>query len=181
MCVCARLFTYVCVRRLCTCVRRCLCLCRRRSLTLSAHRLTGAYGQALTPSFTHTHAHTHTQTFQNSGGEMFDYLVAHGRMGDADARKWFQQMLSAIHYCHARGYVHRDLKVCSLPLDLPFFILTRVSPLISPSFTLLPSFSLCLCSFQIWLYFQAWMRASGFSRCCPRYTTATRGDACTET
>lgn len=27
---------------------------------------------------------------------MFDYLVAHGRMADQEARKWFQQMLSGV-------------------------------------------------------------------------------------
>jgi len=34
------------------------------------------------------------------GGELFDYLVAHGRMKEKDARKQFRQIVSAIHYCH---------------------------------------------------------------------------------
>jgi hypothetical protein len=40
------------------------------------------------------------------GGELFDYLVAHGRMKEKDARRHFRQIVSAIDYCHslqARG------------------------------------------------------------------------------
>lgn len=37
------------------------------------------------------------------GGELFDYLVSHGRMKEKDARKQFRQIVSAIHYCHRRN------------------------------------------------------------------------------
>ncbi|XP_059139871.1 uncharacterized protein LOC131928009 isoform X2 [Physella acuta] len=52
-----------------------------------------------------------------SGGEIFDHLVAHGRMNEREARKKFQQIVSAVAYCHSRGIVHRDLKAENLLLD----------------------------------------------------------------
>ncbi|KAL7848794.1 hypothetical protein SRHO_G00204170 [Serrasalmus rhombeus] len=45
-----------------------------------------------------------------SGGEVFDYLVAHGRMKEKEARAKFRQIVSAVHYCHQKNIVHRDLK-----------------------------------------------------------------------
>eukprot|EP00045_Choanoeca_perplexa_P009187 m.87635 g.87635 ORF g.87635 m.87635 type:complete len:607 (+) comp14787_c0_seq1:264-2084(+) len=52
-----------------------------------------------------------------SGGEVFDYLVSHGRMKEKEARIKFRQIVSAIQYCHAKGIVHRDLKAENLLLD----------------------------------------------------------------
>ncbi|GAB6027427.1 hypothetical protein CHUAL_001693 [Chamberlinius hualienensis] len=52
-----------------------------------------------------------------SGGEIFDHLVAHGRMDEKDARKKFKQIVAAISYCHKKHVVHRDLKAENLLLD----------------------------------------------------------------
>ncbi|XP_060582086.1 MAP/microtubule affinity-regulating kinase 3-like isoform X3 [Ruditapes philippinarum] len=52
-----------------------------------------------------------------SGGEVFDYLVAHGRMKEKEARAKFRQIISSVQYCHQKNIVHRDLKAENLLLD----------------------------------------------------------------
>lgn len=86
-----------------------------------------------------------------SGGELFDYIVKHGRvsitsskgilerrgrdtmrifvivylidfynslkLSEDEARKFFQQIISAVEYCHRHKIVHRDLKPENLLLD----------------------------------------------------------------
>lgn len=52
-----------------------------------------------------------------AGGELFDHIVQHGRMSEAEARRFFQQMLCAVEYCHRHKIVHRDLKPENLLLD----------------------------------------------------------------
>lgn len=46
-----------------------------------------------------------------SGGELYDYLVVHGRMKEKEARAKFRQILNAVNYCHKKRVIHRDLKV----------------------------------------------------------------------
>ncbi|XP_020801352.1 serine/threonine-protein kinase SIK3 isoform X2 [Drosophila serrata] len=50
-------------------------------------------------------------------GEIFDHLVANGRMKEPEAARVFTQLVSAVHYCHLRGVVHRDLKAENVLLD----------------------------------------------------------------
>lgn len=52
-----------------------------------------------------------------AGGELFDYIVQNGRMKEPEARRFFQQMLCAVEYCHRHKIVHRDLKPENLLLD----------------------------------------------------------------
>ncbi|KAK9706812.1 hypothetical protein RND81_07G153100 [Saponaria officinalis] len=50
------------------------------------------------------------------GGELFK-KVAKGRLKEDVARKYFQQLISAVSFCHTRGVYHRDLKPENLLLD----------------------------------------------------------------
>ncbi|XP_061375732.1 CBL-interacting serine/threonine-protein kinase 6-like [Gastrolobium bilobum] len=50
------------------------------------------------------------------GGELFN-KVAKGRLKEDLARFYFQQLISAIDFCHSRGVYHRDLKPENLLLD----------------------------------------------------------------
>ncbi|KAI4160197.1 MAG: hypothetical protein LQ342_005909 [Letrouitia transgressa] len=52
-----------------------------------------------------------------AGDELFDYLVKHGKMPEAKARRFFQQIVCAVEYCHRHKIVHRDLKPENLLLD----------------------------------------------------------------
>ncbi|KAA0196262.1 hypothetical protein HAZT_HAZT004883, partial [Hyalella azteca] len=52
-----------------------------------------------------------------SGGEVFDYLVFHGRMKEKEARAKFRQIVSSVQYCHQKKIIHRDLKAENLLLD----------------------------------------------------------------
>ena len=49
--------------------------------------------------------------------ELFEYLVKHGKMPEKKARKFFQQIVCAVEYCHRHKIVHRDLKPENLLLD----------------------------------------------------------------
>jgi len=57
-----------------------------------------------------------------NGGELYDYLVAHGRMKEKDARAKFRQILNAVSYCHRKHVIHRDLKAENLLLNENFDI-----------------------------------------------------------
>ncbi|KAL6626941.1 hypothetical protein ACP70R_030667 [Stipagrostis hirtigluma subsp. patula] len=50
------------------------------------------------------------------GGELFA-RVAQGRLREEDARRYFQQLVSAVAFCHARGVYHRDIKPENLLVD----------------------------------------------------------------
>ncbi|XP_010919144.2 CBL-interacting protein kinase 9 isoform X4 [Elaeis guineensis] len=52
-----------------------------------------------------------------NGGELFDKIVKHGRLKEDEARRYFQQLINAVDYCHSRGVYHRDLKPENLLLD----------------------------------------------------------------
>ncbi|XXG68342.1 hypothetical protein AAC387_Pa06g1451 [Persea americana] len=52
-----------------------------------------------------------------TGGELFDKIATQGRLKEDEARKYFQQLINAVDYCHSRGVFHRDLKLENLLLD----------------------------------------------------------------
>nr|QSH71605.1 CBL-interacting protein kinase [Hedychium coronarium] len=51
------------------------------------------------------------------GGELFDKIARNGKLKEDEARKYFQQLINAVDYCHSRGVFHRDLKPENLLLD----------------------------------------------------------------
>jgi serine/threonine protein kinase len=56
-------------------------------------------------------------TEYSSGGELFDYIVERGRLSEQEARRFFQQIIVGVEYCHAHAVAHRDLKPENLLLD----------------------------------------------------------------
>jgi 5'-AMP-activated protein kinase catalytic alpha subunit len=52
-----------------------------------------------------------------SGGDLYSLLERKGRIPEAEARYYFQQLISALEYCHRQAIVHRDLKPENLLLD----------------------------------------------------------------
>ncbi|CAN4098677.1 unnamed protein product [Withania somnifera] len=51
------------------------------------------------------------------GGELFNQIANKGRFSEDLSRKCFQQLISAVNYCHARGIYHRDLKPENILID----------------------------------------------------------------
>lgn len=52
-----------------------------------------------------------------SGGELLDTIAHKGRLSEGHSRRYFQQLIDAVAYCHSKGISHRDLKPENLLLD----------------------------------------------------------------
>ncbi|KAG7615971.1 putative CBL-interacting serine/threonine-protein kinase 4 CAMK-CAMKL-CHK1 family [Arabidopsis thaliana] len=52
-----------------------------------------------------------------AGGELFTKLIRFGRLNESAARRYFQQLASALSFCHRDGIAHRDVKPQNLLLD----------------------------------------------------------------
>ncbi|CAN6990641.1 unnamed protein product [Brassica rapa subsp. trilocularis] len=52
-----------------------------------------------------------------SGGELFSKLLRRGRLPESTARRYFQQLASALQFSHRDGVAHRDVKPQNLLLD----------------------------------------------------------------
>ncbi|KAJ0264764.1 CBL-interacting serine/threonine-protein kinase 4 [Hirschfeldia incana] len=51
------------------------------------------------------------------GGELFSKLLRRGRLPESAARRYFQQLASALRFSHLHGVAHRDVKPQNLLLD----------------------------------------------------------------
>ncbi|KAE8231951.1 hypothetical protein CF326_g3020 [Tilletia indica] len=52
-----------------------------------------------------------------AGGELFDHLVARGKLSSSEARSYFRQIMYGLDHCHRFNICHRDLKPENLLLD----------------------------------------------------------------
>ncbi|XP_036093684.1 MAP/microtubule affinity-regulating kinase 4-like [Rousettus aegyptiacus] len=52
-----------------------------------------------------------------SRGSLSEYLQSCGRMSEPKARRITRQLISAVHYCHQKNIIHRDLKAENVLLD----------------------------------------------------------------
>nr|XP_028601352.1 NUAK family SNF1-like kinase 1 isoform X1 [Podarcis muralis] len=79
-------------------------------------------------SLSHPHIITIYEVFENkdkiviimeyaSKGELYDYISERRRLNERETRHFFRQIVSAVHYCHKNGVVHRDLKLENILLD----------------------------------------------------------------
>ena len=55
-----------------------------------------------------------------SRGELFDFLMYTGRLGERATRTYFHQFLNGLNAMHKSGYAHRDLKPENLLLSDDF-------------------------------------------------------------
>ncbi|XP_058486929.1 NUAK family SNF1-like kinase 2 [Solea solea] len=79
-------------------------------------------------SLCHPHIITIYEVFENkdkivivmeyaSQGDLYDYICDKKRISEQETRHFFRQIVSAVHYCHQNGIVHRDLKLENILLD----------------------------------------------------------------
>ncbi|XP_021769439.1 CBL-interacting serine/threonine-protein kinase 25-like [Chenopodium quinoa] len=51
------------------------------------------------------------------GGDLYTKIFMQGKLDENIARKFFQQVITAVDFCHSRGVCHRDLKLENIMLD----------------------------------------------------------------
>ncbi|XP_077385233.1 NUAK family SNF1-like kinase 2 [Festucalex cinctus] len=79
-------------------------------------------------SLCHPHIITIYEVFENKDkivivmeyanrGDLYDYICDRRHLSERESRHFFRQIVSAVHYCHQNGIVHRDLKLENILLD----------------------------------------------------------------
>ncbi|CAM9259429.1 unnamed protein product, partial [Ectocarpus sp. 12 AP-2014] len=65
-----------------------------------------------------SHSHLYLVLEFARGGELFTKLAKQGRMSESVARRYFQQVMNALNYCHDLYICHRDIKPEKIRLDV---------------------------------------------------------------
>ncbi|CAO2192679.1 unnamed protein product [Urochloa humidicola] len=52
-----------------------------------------------------------------NGGELFDKIAIKGKLSEQEGRRFFQQLIDGVSYCHDKGVYHRDLKPENVLVD----------------------------------------------------------------
>ena len=53
-----------------------------------------------------------------AGGDLLTYVRRRGCLSEDVVRDLFKQAVSAVHYCHRKGIIHRDIKLDNFLLDI---------------------------------------------------------------
>ena len=51
------------------------------------------------------------------GSQLLEYIIQHGGLKEKHAKKFFVQLIDAVHYCHLNAIVHRDLKIENVMIE----------------------------------------------------------------
>lgn len=105
----------VCVRRGCNHCVCCVCICFCSTLVLLFSRSFSFFSSVIWSLLQTDDALNIVMEF--AGRTLLAYVLERGGLGEADAHKFFVQILSAIHYCHKMNIIHRDIKHQNILLD----------------------------------------------------------------
>ncbi|KAJ7240865.1 kinase-like domain-containing protein [Mycena haematopus] len=110
-----------------------------RDILLAARRTNSVWAPHLLCAF-QTPTHLSLVMTHGEGGSLWDVLESSplgGRVAEADMAWWAPQVVSAVHWCHGQGFVHRDIKPHNFVLTPSAHLLLidfgSAAPLVGPA------------------------------------------------